>query len=178
MAERGTIPAEFTEDELAGVSERAAAAIAELNAERASHYRDFAARGQRVVVRLTGEDERLEVDRFDPMAVEILDRGEALQAHALTAEHPRGRIGLENPSFKRRSLEGVIALTVPAGEHPFLDGFRRVSVSGFGGEATVVRDGESVRVDAEGLTLAFDGASVDSNKEEIVISVHPVANGN
>ena len=159
LAARRAQPAVFTDEELAGV------------VERAENYEIFATRGQRVVVRLADEDERLAMGRFDPMAVEILERGEALQAHFLIADHPRGQISLNNPSFVRRSLNGVIALTVSAGDHPFLDGFHQIAVSGYAGEASVIREGESVSVEAEGLSLAFDRALVASTEEEIVVTV-------
>jgi hypothetical protein len=171
LANRGATPAVFTDQEMAAVAGRAGAAIAGLEAARAALREDFSTRGQRVLVRLAAEGQRLEMGRFDPMAVEILDRGEALHAHQLTAEHPRGRISLNNPYFVRRSLDGVIALTVPAGNHPFLDGFLQVAVSGYAGEASVVVDGGSVSIEAEGLSLAFDGARVESNEEEIVVTV-------
>ena len=170
-------PAVFTDEELAAVAERAEAAITELAAERAESYEVFATRGQRVVVRLADEGERLAMVRFDPMAVEILERGEALQTHFLIADHPRGQISLNNPRFVRRSLDGVIALTVPAGDHPLLDGFHQVAVSGYAGEATVVREGDSVSVEAEGLSLAFDRALVASTEEEIVVTVFAAEDG-
>jgi len=81
---------------------------------------------------------------------------------------------LNNPHFVRRSLDGVVALTTPAGEHPFLQGFRQISVSGFSGEPTLVRDGNAVNVEAEGLTLSVDGARIESTDNEIVITVLPV----
>jgi len=177
LAARRAQPAVFTDEELAAVAERAEAAIVELAAERAENYEIFATRGQRVVVRLADEDERLAMGRFDPMAVEILERGEALQAHFLIADHPRGQISLNNPSFVRRSLNGVIALTVPAGDHPFLDGFHQIAVSGYAGEASVIREGASVSVEAEGLSLAFDRALVASTEEEIVVTVFAAEKG-
>jgi len=125
------------------------------------------------VVRLAGEGDRLEMTRFDPMAVEVLDRGEALQAHFLTVVHPRGEVSLRNPSFVRRSLDGVVALTTPAGEHPFLQGFSQVAVSGFEGEPAVERDGDGVTLEAEGLSLSFDRVRVETTEEEIVITVLP-----
>jgi len=155
---------------------RAEAAIAKLAAERKALYDDFAGRGKRVLVRLADTEDFLEMARFDPMAVEILENGEALQAHYLTAVHARGEINLVNPNFVRRSLDGVLALTTPAGEHPFLEGFRQVSISGFAGEPRVTRDGDAVTLEAEGLTVQFDVAQVESNDSEIVITVLPADN--
>jgi len=164
----------FTDEELAAVARRAETAVADLTAERKALYEDFSERGKRVIVRLADEGEQFELARFDPMAVEVLDRNEALQSHFLIAIHARGQISLSNPHFVRRSLDGVVALTTPAGRHPFLQGFRQIAVSGFSGEPSVVRDAHAVTVEAEGLTLSFDGARIESTDEEIVITVLPV----
>ncbi len=166
-------PAALTAGEEAAVADRAGAAVARLAAEREALSEDFAARSKRVIVRLADANESLEMVRFDPMAVEVLDRGEALQAHLLNASHPRGELELNNPHFVRGSLDGVIALTVPAGDHPFLDGFREVSMAGFSSDPTVVIDGDTITVTAEGLSGVFTGTSVESSDDELIITVPP-----
>jgi hypothetical protein len=176
IAARDVAPATFTTEELTSVSNRAEAAISDLKAERAALYEDFSSRGKRVVVHLADEDEQFGTGRFNPMAVEVLDHGEVLQAHFLVADHPRGEVSLQNPRYMRGSLDGVIALTTPAAEdHPFLNGYRQIAVSGFSGDPTVVRDGDAVTIEAEGLKLEFNGAKVESTDEEFVITVLPVA---
>jgi hypothetical protein len=107
------------------------------------------------------------------MAVEVLDRGEAIQGHLLSAIHPRGELNLNNPHFVRGSLEGVIALTVPAGDHPFLGGFREVSVAGFSGDPTAAVDGDTITVTPEGLSGIFTGALVESTVEGVIITLPP-----
>ena len=102
---------------------------------------------------------------------EVLDRRETLQAHFLSASHPRGELSLNNPLFARRSLDGMIALTVSAGDHPFLHGFRQVSIAGFSGDPTVVRDADTITVTAEGFSASFDGALLESTEEELVVTV-------
>jgi hypothetical protein len=178
VASMETEPAAISDKEREAIAERANTAITELTAERAGLYEDFNRRGKRVVIRLADEDEALNFERFDPMAVEVLDRGEALQAHLLTTTHPRGELRFENPHFVRRSLDGVIALTSPAGEHPFIGGYSRIAVSGFSNEPVVESDGKTVTVDAEGLSVAFDGATVKSTEAEIIITVLPADSGN
>ena len=177
LATRDVEPAIFNDEELAAVARRSKAAIANLEAERTALYENFSRRGKRVVIQLADEGEQLEMVRFDPMAVEVLDRGEALHAHFLTAVHPRGELKLNNPNFVRRSLDGVVALTTPTGEHPFLSGFHRVAISGFSGDPVVLREGNTVTVEAEGLSLSFDGALIESTDEELVITVLPAAAG-
>jgi hypothetical protein len=165
--------AAFSDEEHTEIAERAKAAIAGLSAERAELYEDFNSRGTRIVIRLADQNERFSFERFDPMAVEVLDRGEALQTHLLTTSHPRGHLRFENPHFVRRSLDGVIALTSPAGQHPFLDGFRQIAISGFSGKPVIERGEAAVKIEAEGLSLSFDGAAVESTGEVVMITVLP-----
>jgi len=167
----------FSDDELARASARAEGAVAELTADRAQLYQVFDQRGKKVIVRLSNDGEHFAFDRFDPMAVEVLEHGDALHAHLLTSTHPRGEFRLTNPHFTRRSLDGVIALTSPAGDHPFLQGYRKIAVSGFQGEPVVERTGNVVSVEAEGLSLSFDGAEVESTDEALIITVLPVDAG-
>jgi hypothetical protein len=166
--------ASFSDDELARTSARAEGAVAELTAKRAQLYQVFDERGKKVIVRLSSDGERFAFGRFDPMAVEVLEHGEALHANLLTSTHPRGEFRLTNPHFARRSLDGVIAFTSPAGEHPFLQGYQKIAVSGFQGEPAVERTGSVVSVEAEGLSISFDGAEVESTDEALIITVLPV----
>lgn len=173
VAEAGVSAASFSDQDLAAISTMAEAAIAKLASERAELYEVFNRRGKKVIVRLAKDSEYFEFGRFDPMAVEVLERGETLQAHLLTSTHPRGEIRLTNPRFVRRSLDGVIALTIPAGDHPFLQGYRQIAVSGFQGGPSLERSGDAVTIEAEGLSLSFDGAEVESTDEALIVTVHP-----
>jgi len=168
-------PATFSHQEQAAIAARAEAGISRLSARRASLAESFAARGPRVVVRLAAEGERFEMNRFDPMAVEVLDRGRSLQAHQLTVVHPRGELSLDNPRFTRGSVDGVIALLVPAGDDPFRQGMREVAVAGFRGEPTINREGDFLTVEAEGLRISFAGARLDDHAGALVITVPPTA---
>ena len=160
-------------EELAEIAVRAEAAMAKLAAERAELAEDFNRRGTKVMIRLAEKTERFEVENFDPMAVEVLEQGEAIQAHLLIASHHSGEVRLANPRFVPRSLDGVIALTSPAGEHPFLQGLRQIAVTGFSGEPTVEVVGENVRVEAEGLSVSLTRAAVESTDDELIITVLP-----
>lgn len=165
--------ASFSSKELAEIEARADGAISELAAERAGLYEDFNRRGKKVIVRPADKGERLESDGFDPMAVEILDNGDALQAHLLIASHPRGSVRFTNPDFVRRSLDGVLALTRPAGNHRFLQGYRQITVAGFSGEPVVERNGDAVSVEAEGISVVFDRAVIESTDDALIITVLP-----
>ncbi|UCF37901.1 MAG: hypothetical protein JSU96_03270 [Acidobacteriota bacterium] len=168
-------PATFSNEVRTRIEERAITALNKLSAEREQLYDDFLQRRNRVIIRLADEEDHFSFDRFDPMAVEILDQGEALQAHLLTSSHPRGEVSFENPRFLPRSLEGVIALTSPVGQHPFLGGYRRIAFSGFSDKPVVERNGIAVNVKADGLFVSFSGATIESTDHELIITVLPSA---
>jgi hypothetical protein len=71
----------------------------------------------------------------------------------------------------------VIALTQPAGDHPFLEGFRKITVAGFSGDPAVERTGNTVAVEAEGLSVSFDRALVESTDDALIITVLPADAG-
>ena len=125
------------------------------------------------MVTASGGIEPLRLRSFDPLALEILDGGEALHPRRLTLEGPTGQIEVENPHFQRDSFHGVVSLTVPAGAHPFLDGVRRVTVSGFAGKPEIRRNSGVVTVEAEGLRLSFQGASIRTTGEELLVLLKP-----
>ena len=173
LAPLNTPVATFSDEERTEIANRARASIAGRAAEKAELYENLNSRGTRIVIRLADENEWFSFERCDPMAVEVLDRGETLQTHLLTTSHPRGHLTFENPHFVRRSLDGVIALTSPAGEHPFLDGYRQIAISGFSGKPVVERGETTVKIEADGLSASFDGATVNSTGEVLLITVLP-----
>jgi hypothetical protein len=173
LRRRDTSPAELPAPKIASIRARAEQAVADLKARRARLRKDFLSRSPRVVVMASGSDEPLRLSNFDPLALEILDGGEALHSRRLTLEAPTGKIEVENPSFERGSLQGVVSLTAPAGAHPFLDGVSRVTVSGFAGRPEVGRKDGVVSVEAEGLTLSFQGAVVRTLGDEVQVQLQP-----
>jgi len=107
--------------------------------------------------------------------VEVLARGQSLQAHQLTVTHSAGELVLDNPGYRRGSVDGVIALLTPIGEEPLREGLREVAVAGFGGEPVFRREGASVTVEAEGLRIAFDGARVERDGDTWILTLPPAA---
>jgi hypothetical protein len=179
LLRRDTAPAELPAPEIASIRTRAEQAIAELKSRRARLRNDFLSHSPRVVVMASARDEPLRLRGFDPLALEILDDGEALHTHRLTLEAPTGKIEMENPSFERGSFQGVVSLTSPAGAHPFLDGVSRVTVSGFSERPEVNRKEGGVSVEAVGLTLSFQGAVVRTTSDEVLVQVQsPVSSDN
>ncbi|HJO04397.1 MAG TPA: hypothetical protein QGG47_10525 [Acidobacteriota bacterium] len=170
-------PAAFTDDEVAGIAARSGSEVAELSEQRAALQEAFDQRGPQIIVRLADERDRLRLEQFDPMAVELLVNGRALHTHRLLARHPRGEVRLENPHFVRGSFDGVIAMSEPAGEHPFLAGLRRIVVAGSSGEPVVAWDGDRVRIEAEGLAVEFDHATLETNDHALIVTVLPDTTG-
>jgi hypothetical protein len=169
----GTEPAGLTASEIASIRAVAKEAVDALKARRAQLRNDFQSRGLRVVVTVAEGAEPLRVESFDPVALEILDGGEALHPHRLILEADEGKIEVENPRFTRGSTQGVVALTAPAGAHPLLEGVRRVTVSGFSGKPRVKRDGGAVTLETEGLRLSFQRARLRTTDEEILVLLQP-----
>jgi hypothetical protein len=167
LEHQGTAPAELPGPESASIRTAAAEAVAELKARRTRLREDFLSHSPRVVVTVAEGAEPLRLGKFDPVALEILDGGEALHPHRLTLEAPGGQVEVENPHFQRGSFEGVVALTAPAGGHPLLDGIRRVTVSGFTDRPRVRREDGAVTIEAEGLRLSFQGAVVRTHRDEV-----------
>ncbi len=175
IAENQAPPAVLTNDEVEEIAARARAEVATLVDERRALRESFERRGSRVVVRLPDDSEPFRLERFDPMAVEVLSDGRALQAHRLVARHPQGEVRLENPHFVRGSLDGVIAMTEPAGEHPFLEGLRLIAVTGFTGQPAVTHNGDNVKIEAEGLTVELKGATVEATQTVLIVTLLPGA---
>lgn len=170
-------PAALPDDVTAAIAARAQTEIAALIDERAALEETFNLRGHRIVVRLEDDSDLFQLQQFDPMAVEVLDDGRALQTHRLVARHSRGEVRLENPHHVRGSPAGVIARTEPAGEHPFLDGLRLIAVAGYSGQPVVEQDGGRVRIEAEGVTVELDGASLEKTDNALIVTVLTLAPG-
>lgn len=171
LARRRTVPAELPAPETELIRARAEAAVARLKIRRRELREEFLSRGPRLVVVAPGPAEPLSVQEFDPLALEILEGGEALQAHRLRLEAPSGQIEVDNPWFERESFAGVVSHTVPAGPHPFLYGVARVSVSGFPDSPKVSRQGGGVRIEAEGVRLDFTNVVVLEAGDEIQVQL-------
>jgi hypothetical protein len=172
LRRRGTAPVDLPAPTVASIRARAEESVAQLKTRRARLREDFLSRGPRVVVTASSE-EPLRLRNFGPLALEILDGGEALHSRRLSLEGPTGEIEVENPRFQRGSFQGVVSLTVPAGAHPFRDGLRRVTVSGFSGKPEIDRKEGAVTVEAEGLRLRFQGAVVREAGQEVQVLLNP-----
>ena len=172
LTERRIGVAGFTSDELNTLRQRAESGIAELAAKRRQLRDDLASRAIRVVVISGIGSDPLQVrpGAFDPLALEVLDRGEILHYGRMTLVTSAGHVVYKNPSYERRVVAGVLALTTPVGDrHPLLDGFSRIIITGFTERPRVQhREGE-VLIEAEGLEVRFRGAELGVSEKEIIV---------
>lgn len=96
---------------------------------------------------VTAEGEVLWPQGFDPLNVQALDGGEALHTRWLKIGNSKGAIEVLDRS----------ALTEGAGEHPILNGIRRLVVTGLAEPRLEERD-DALRITADGVSGELRGA--------------------
>jgi hypothetical protein len=172
LSKRGVTPAEFSPAEAEGFRAKAAASIAELAQSRAQLRSDVLARpGTRVIIELPEGAEPFRIERFDPISLSILDRGEVVHANYLNLRGENGSIEVANPGFVRRSFAGTVSLTASGGRHPIAGGIRRVTVLGIPTPPLITREGGAVKVDAPELKASLAGADVQVDGSTIRITL-------
>ena len=158
---RRVAPAAFPLREMKTFRAAADARIAGLVRSRREMRADVLGRpGGRVVVELAAGAGPLRVERFDPMSLFILDRGQVVHANYLTLTAESGSIEVANPEFVRRSFAGTVSLTESAGRHPLTAGVRRLTVAGIGSEPRITRENGVVRLESPEIRASLSGAEV------------------
>ncbi len=127
--------------------------------------------GARVILEVEEGADPLQIERFDPINLFVLDDGEVVQANFITLAGARGSVALTNPGFTRNAFAGTVVLTVAAGRHPLADGIRRVTVVGLAEAPHVARGDETVTVTAPGLRIELRGAQLRADSEALRITV-------
>ncbi|HUR83129.1 MAG TPA: hypothetical protein VM733_20400 [Thermoanaerobaculia bacterium] len=102
------------------------------------------AKGWRVIITA---DAPFLPERFDPLNVQIVGKGEILHTRFLRLKGSGGEI----------EVNGRMVLTEAAGAHPLFNGVRRIVLTGFA-EKPVIVDG---RLAAEGVSAILSGAKVE-----------------
>jgi hypothetical protein len=172
LAERRSGEAGFTSSELNALRQRAESGIAELAAKRKQFRDDVASSANRVVVisGIGADPLQIQPGTFNPLALEVLDRGEILHYDHMILATEAGHVVYKNPSFKRGVVAGVLALTTPVGDrHPLLDGFSRIVITGFMEKPRVQHLEGKVLIEAEGLEVMFHGAELGVSEKEIIV---------
>ena len=99
---------------------------------------------------------------FDPLNVYLVEGG-VLHSRFI-------KLGNENGNME---VMGMTALTEEIGPHPLFNGVRRILVTGFESEPSVMLEGDQVNVNSNGLKASFIGASVDRGDQEVLIRLIP-----
>lgn len=164
-------PAEWADGELESISNRAKVAIKELEDRRSEFEEDFASRPHRVVVEIAPQAEPFAVESFNPVGLEIVSNGQAIHLNRIKLKHVSGMVEFRNPDYVRGSHEGVLALTVPDGDHPLQEGIRKAAFAGYSDAPMVRSEQGQVTVEAPGLMMLLDDARVDASEGEVVVRV-------
>jgi hypothetical protein len=175
---RGAQAAAFSVADASALRTRAQAAIDDLVARRQRLRKELDDRpGVRVVVEVAAGAPPLRVERFDPLALIVLDAGEVAHARNITLAGPDGRVEMTNTAFQRGAFSGTVALTQPAGRHPMADGVRQVAIVGIPAAPAVERDGDAVTLVAPGVRLQFGRGEVykDGETIRVVLRTSPPA---
>src|SRR6185369_6768280 len=143
----------FTAEEKGHARGRAGEDTAKLVSRRKEDRAAFFSRpGTRLVIEAGAHP--LGLQGFDPLNVESLGGVEVLHKRLLQLSNDRGTIEVLNRD----------ALSEGAGAHPLFEGVRTLTLSGLTAEPKVTRDGETVKIEAEGFTATLKGALVDKSE--------------
>ncbi len=171
LARRGVTPAKFSAAEADGFRVKAAERLADLSRSRQQLRADVLARpGTRVLIDVPVGSAPLHVERFDPINLAILDKGEVVHANYLTLRGESGSVEVSNPGFVRRSFAGAVSLAVSGGRHPIAGGVRRITVVGIRNAPRITRDDGVVKIDSPELHATLSGADVQVDGQTIRIT--------
>ncbi|HET6680132.1 MAG TPA: hypothetical protein VFG84_02960 [Gemmatimonadaceae bacterium] len=151
----------FSASEQAGARTAAVRDVEGLEKRRAAARRAFLSRdGWRVVIESAAAP--LFPQGFDPLNVQVVQRGEVLHARYL-------KLGNQVDTLE---VIGRASLTEGAGAHPLFNGVRRVTITGLDAEPKVVTSANGiVRLNADGLRATFRGARVLRSGRVVTIVV-------
>ncbi len=173
LAGKGASPSAFTAAEKAAFRAAAEWAIADLARRRSDLRAGLEERGgARLIVETAPEAEPLQLGRFDPINLFVLENGQVAHANFISLSDSNGSVELTNPDFVRDSFGGVVGLTESAGRRPLGDGIKRLTVVGLGGEPRVELKDGVVTVEAPGVRLSWKGAEVRTEGGTIRIKIN------
>jgi hypothetical protein len=166
-------PARFDDAESSALQAKASAAVADFESRRALLRANLFDRpGARIIVTLAPGAEPFRIRRFDPVNLAVLPAGEAVHPHYLGLESALGSIELTNPAFVRGAFDGLVALTGPAGSHPFRGGIRQLTVVGLGAVPAVDSGPEGTQITAPGFSVRLRDAVVATDGRVIRVTVN------
>ena len=172
LMRRRVAPATFSLREMKAFRAAAETRIAGLARSRREMRADVLGRpGARVLIELAAGARPLRVERFDPMSLSILDRGQVVHANYLTLSGESGSIEVANPEYVRRSFAGTVSLTESAGRHPLTAGVRRLTVLAIRSDPRVSRDNGVVRIESPEIRASLAGADVRVQGQTIRVTL-------
>ncbi len=143
-------------DSVAALAGREAAAI---TGERAAARQAFLARTGWTLTITLPHAQPLWPERFDPWNLTPLADGEALHLRHLKLNGDRGRMEVLDRA----------ALTRPAGAHPLFNGLREVVVTGLRDRPSIVTRGDTLVVQAPGVTGSFTGLVLEETGTAVTL---------
>ncbi|MCH7574562.1 MAG: hypothetical protein IIA59_05480 [Candidatus Marinimicrobia bacterium] len=140
---------------------RAIADVAGMDRRRNALISEMAQRKGWTINITTPLSNRLWAQGFDPLNIDRLPGGQLLHNRWLQLGH------------KGASLEvlGRDCLSLPAGEHPLLDGIKELRISGIGQKPVTAMLGDTLKVEAEGFSLWAVGAQWNVEGQQLTISL-------
>lgn len=149
---RNTLPAELDPAERLRHTEAAQRDAAAVSAARAEQLQRFLSLpGPSLVVQVAGGSV-LSPQRFDPLNVRLLGDRRVLHGRMLELQRPGARI----------EVLGRAVLTQGAGIHPLFGGVLELAITGLPAAPVLERNGDRVRLEADGVSAEFDGAQVST----------------
>lgn len=145
--------ADFTPRERDSVTALAGRETAAITGERAAAREGFLARSGWTLTITLPQAQPLWPERFDPWNLTPLAAGEALHLRHLKLSGDRGRMEVLDRA----------ALTRPAGAHPLFNGLREVVVTGLPDRPSIVTRGDTLVVNAPGVTGSFTGLVLEES---------------
>ncbi len=174
LTQRRSQASVFSAAETAGFRTKSAKSIAALKETRAQLRADVLARlGARVVIQVAPEADSLMVERFDPINLSILDKGEVVHANYLTLKNESGSVDVSNQAFIRGAFAGTVSLTEPGGIHPIRDGIRRLTIVGISADPAITREKDAVKVETPELHVILRNADVHSEGRTVLVTIAP-----
>jgi len=158
---------ELGKDEIDSATARAQAEAGRVAGERGKLRSEFLSReGWRVVV-IDESDEPLWPNGFDPMNVTAVTVSEVLHRRWVKLGNEAGFVEVLNRP----------ALSTAAGDHPLMEGVRKVEITGIANEPTTGDKEGTVLVSAEGVRIEFKRAAVTKHFQTLTVVLKKAAEG-
>ena len=152
----------FSVSERAGFTTNAAADVAALVTRRESARREFLGKAGWSLL-IVSAASPLFPQGFDPLNVQVVTPGEILHTRFVKLGNDAGSI----------QVLGRASLTAAAGAHPLFNGVKQLTVTGLSSAPDVIVRGDTVTINAEGISGEFRRASVQRENQRVTVTLSP-----